>query len=73
LRGLALRSKVLPANDLAVAELEDAADVDVRLFAAASGSYVDVAPREHPLAKIGELVMHLVLLEDLERVGYEPL
>src|ERR671938_164438 len=67
--GLVLGAKVLPANDLPFPELEDAATFDVRLYAAASRSDVNVAPGEYPLAKIGELSPHFELLEELERVG----
>ena len=55
--GFVFRPKVLPAHDLPVPELDEAAGLDVRLQAAASRSHMDGAPGEHPLAEIGELVV----------------
>jgi hypothetical protein len=71
--GLVLGAKVLPANDLPIPKLIEAAALDVRLYAAASRPHMDVAPGEHPLAKIGELEMQLEPFEGFECVGDEAL
>jgi hypothetical protein len=57
LQGLLLGAKILPAHDLAISELEHAADWDVCIDATLSRSNMDRAPREHPLAEIEKLVV----------------
>ena len=72
--GLGLRAEVLPANDLAVAELEYARPGRIRLDAAAPRPNVDRrAPDRNPLAEIELLVSLLEPLEDLLGVRDESL
>ena len=60
-----LGAEILPPDDLPVAELEYAAHRDVHLDAAPLCAYVDLAPREHPLADIDQLVAEVEPVEDI--------
>src|ERR1700747_3758846 len=71
--GLGLGAEVLPAHDLLISELEDAADPNVYLDATLPCPHLDLAPRDDPLTEVKKIGVDLELLEDLLGVRAELL